>query len=184
MKTFKLIMLTLILFGCNSSSVKKENKLKIAKSIIDNFFKEFNEENKNYLVNPYYKSFDFNNSIDYQGIVNKEKLFSLKGLNEDKFNKLKNRVNKIYKGKFSEELFNLSDSKKSKYIFTFSGFSQDMVFVDVLFLGIEHKREDLINNPLDLSKKPNHANKFSFAVSIKKDEVKEMFLISAIAYGL
>ena len=184
MKIFKLIVFASILFSCSSSSVKNEYKLKIAKSIIDNFFKEFKEENKNYLINPYYKSFDFSNSIDHQGIINKEKLFSLKGLNDDKFNKLKNRVNKIYKGKFSEELFNISDSKRSKYVFTFSGFSRDIVFVDVLFFGIEYKREDLINNPLNLSKKPNYANQISFVVLIDKDRVKEMFLTSAIAYGL
>lgn len=148
------------------------------------FFREIKEKKKDYLVNPYYKSFEFNNSIDNQGIINKEKLFSLTKLDKEKFLKLKNRIDEKYKGKLSEDLFNFTDSKKSKYIFTFSGFSKEIVFVDILFLGVDYKKEDLINNPLDLSKKPNHANEFSFVVLIKNNNVEEMFLTSAIGYGL
>ena len=184
MKILRILMVVFVLSNCASISEKNLDKSKIVKEIVGTFFEEFQESNKSFLINPYYMSFDFKTRIDSKGEENIRRLFDLKGIKEEDFVNLKNIVNKKYKGKVSEELFNLSGSERSNYIFNFSGFSEDIVFVDILKFEEEYLKENLMSTPLDLSKKPKKGVEFSFVVLIENSKIKEMFLLYAIAYGL
>lgn len=183
MRILVIMTLSLFILSCKKPNNTEIDKSKIAKSIIENYFNDLKEDKRNFLVNPYYKTFGFIDEVQ-DNETNREKVLELRRMDNVDFDLLKEDINKKFKGVFSEDLFNLSDYDKASYVFSFSGFTKGMVFVDVFRFGIEQNKESLKNKTINFLKKPIKGAEYSFVVLIKDNSIEEMFLNSFVAYGL
>lgn len=72
-----IVILLLIIYSCNKSTGGNLDELEIAKEVIQIFFQEFDEENKSYIVNPFYSKFELNSDSDNLDVKTKEKFYEL-----------------------------------------------------------------------------------------------------------
>lgn len=189
--TILLIFITLILLSsCNN--VKNDKAISSEDRIIKNCIEEIvnpdsNSIDSTYLVNPYRNSFSFNNytannyNIDDFTYRNKKNVLQKIGLSDESFQIRKNEIDKKCLNKYFSNLENLSKGNRSHRLITFSGISEDLVFVEIITFCDVIDKKDLKKNNLYYSK--NIIKDISsMAIILENDKVKEVTVDNGIVF--
>ncbi|KAA1242532.1 hypothetical protein F0000_25195 [Aquimarina sp. RZ0] len=146
------ILLAIITISC--SEVSENDEKRIFSEIFDTkIISEYPEKlGDSYLVYPYYVDFDFNAFLSKK-LANHpsrkkitQDVFSKLNIDENIFSKIKEEINQKYKGLYSKSLYDLSTGDESNLVFTFSGLSDDLVFVNIYIYHDAIPKESLDEN--------------------------------------
>jgi len=154
---------------------------------IDTISKEF--KIKEFLVYPYFKSFDFNNfSFDdniriknKKNSTNKKNVLDVLDWNNERFSFIKASVDKQYQNKYCDELLDFSSSNKSNCLMSFSGISREVLFVEIIYFcdSIEkNKLKEKINFNQEIR------NATYLILLLKEKQVLEIITDSHVIYEL
>ncbi len=185
MKKIIYIILVFVISSCNTGNNQNkltDKQIKIINTVINNFFERNNIVKSDYLINPYYGSFSFDRVSLKKG-TNKEDILKKFKWDEEYFSTTQKEINIKFKGKLSKELSKLSLKEKSKYIFSFSGFSKNLVFFKVYNLCDEINKEDIIKKNIDFSKK--YKKEISlYVVTFNNNEIIDILIDNSTIYEL
>lgn len=147
-----LVLVFLLICSCenrNSGELDKKDII-IMEKIIDTISSKKAYGSK-YLINPYLDSFEFHpyfikHSPTKYMDARKTEVFESLSINEDGFEIMKNKVNNNYSSEvYHPELLSLSNSDSSNWVYTFSGFGDNIIFVELRGVcGNKILREDLM----------------------------------------
>lgn len=186
-----LIFITLILLSsCNN--VKSDKAISSEDRIIKNCIKEIvnpdsNSIDSTYMVNPYRNSFSFNNytannyKIDDFTYRNKKNVLQKIGLSAESFQMRKNEIDKKCLNKYFSNVENLSKGSRSHRLLTFSGISENLVFVEIITFCDAIDKKDLKKHNLHYSE--NIIKDISsLAIILENDRVKEVTVDNGIVF--
>lgn len=183
LKIIILLIFILQLVSCNQSP-KDKDLLKINKALNLILKEDKSLDKSNFIVNPYFNKFKFNRyskDILQMDISNSH----AKNFNEvnrtyqwtsQEFKEIQNRVDNNYAGKFSNYLSDLSTVDESEKIYSFSGLSDNLVFVEQIKLKDKLKKTDFSKewNP------SNFKHLLSLVVLFKDNEPIKILVDGAI----
>lgn len=144
-------------------------------------------KDSDYLVNPFFDSFAFNNytakhyEINDKTYKNKKEVLEQIELTDEKFSSLQTAINNKFLNKYFSDLENLSKGSKSKRVFTFSGISDKLVFLEIITLLDEVSKEDLKNQPMNLNNK-KIKEVVSLVIILDNNEIKEIVVDNGIIF--
>jgi hypothetical protein len=140
-----------------------------------------------YMINPYCNSFTFNNYTinnyenKYITLKNKKNVLKKIGLNDEDFQKRKKKIDKEYLNKYFSNLENLSKGNRSHKLITFSGISENLVFVEIITFCDAINKSDLKKQNLYYSK--NIIKDISsLAIILENKKVKEVTVDNGIVF--
>ncbi|MCF1192676.1 hypothetical protein LRR18_13855 [Mangrovimonas sp. AS39] len=158
LKNIILLIFILQLSSCNQSP-KDKDLLKINKAL--NLILKENKslDKSNFIVNPYFNKFKFNRyskdilqmAISNSHAENFNEVKRTFQWTSQEFKEIQNRVDNNYAGKFSNYLSDLSTVDESEKVYSFSGLSDNLVFVEQIKLKDKLKKTDFSKewNPSD-----------------------------------
>lgn len=191
MKLRNNIIVCILLLFYNCKSNKKETSY-LDKEIIANCIKELVNPNpksidSTYLINPYLGSFDFNKytanhyKIDEFTYRNKKKVLDKIGLKDSEFIKKKSEIDSICLNKYFSDLEDLSKGKNSHRLITFSGASENLIFVEIITFCEVIKKDDLKKGKNYLSSL-NVKDISSLTIILENKNVKEITVDNGIVF--
>lgn len=191
-KTTKLFLLTTFSFiifnGCNNGNNK--GKLSLSqKKIIQNcinkvIYGELTSMSDSFLINPYFESFTFNNytvkNYDTEDVTyqNKRKVLKELSLTEENFKSLQRKINKKYQGIYYSDLEGFSKGDESYFVLTFSGISDELVFLEIITYCEKINKTQLLNKDINVPKK----DVISLAIILNEGNIKNVTVDNAIAF--
>ena len=185
---FLLLVLSLIIFnGCDSN-----NKVKLSlsqKEIIQNcidkvMYGELKSMSDSFLINPYFESFAFNNytaknyNIEDVTYKNKRKVLKELSLTDKSFKSLQRKINNKYQNIYYPDLENFSKGDESYFVLTFSGISDELIFLEIITYCEKINRVQLLNKGIDVTKK----DVISLAIILNGKNIKKVTIDNAIAF--
>lgn len=187
---FLILFVLPFLFNCKSENKNKLSAVQndILEKCIKNVIKlDSNLKDSDYLVNPFFGSFAFNNytanhyEVNDKTYKNKNKVLRQIELTDEEFSSLQTEINNKFLNKFFYDLENLSKGSKSKKVFTFSGISEKLVFLEIITFLDEIKKGDLINEPINFDNK-KIKEVVSLIIVLDDNEIKEIVVDNGIVF--
>lgn len=187
---FLILFVLPFLFNCKSENKNKLSTVQndILEKCIKNVIKlDSNLKDSDYLVNPFFGSFAFNNytakhyEVNDKTYKNKNKVLRQIELTDEEFSSLQREINNKFLNKCFYDLENLSKGSKSKKVFTFSGISEKLVFLEIITFLDEIKKEDLINEPINFDNK-KIKEVVSLIIILDDNEIKEIVVDNGIVF--
>ena len=143
------VLLCFTILGCSINRVSPEsnslNLNSVDKELIKNAINMIRDimgehmEN-NYVINPYFESFTLDYSKD-----SKDEVLNYLGWDLSFFQNVQTGVNKKHQGKFSQDLFDMSNCNESNAVFYISGISDRLILVKLIENRHKYVFKDLKN---------------------------------------
>ncbi len=179
MKLNLFILLTIITVSCGGVDNNEERSFFL--EILDaKIISEYPEKlGGNYLVYPYYVDFDFSDFLSkkMENHPSREKIakdiFTRLDIDIKEFVKIKKGVNQKYKELYSDNLYDLSIGNESTLMFTFSGLSKNLIFVNLYWYYDAISKEDLTEN-FDFQNNLYSINSFIVFLDSDKKKIKKV----------
>lgn len=173
------ILLAIITASCGGFGSSDEKR--VFSEILDaKIISEYPEKlGDKYLVYPYYVDFEFSDFLSkkMENHPSRKKIaksvFSKLDIDANLFTEIQGKVNKKYKGLYSDNLYDLSTGNESTLIFTFSGLNENLVFVNLYWYHDAISKEDLTKN-FDFRNNLYSVNSFIAFLDSEKKVVKEV----------
>ncbi len=184
------IMVSLsFILGCKTPTATKDISLDskevlILENCLNAITKEFN--GSTFIVNPFFKSFDFNDftfdSRTSRGLSNnKSSILKNNKWDEKTFDSVKKNTNNVFLGSRYKELLNLTNTKESNMLITFSGIESKVLFVEIINF-CESINKNTIINEIDTNMPKHYA--YYFIIILKDNKVDEIIVDNAVVFEL
>jgi hypothetical protein len=139
-----------------------------------------------YIVNPYFSPFEFNNFINKnydfrKSNSEKNEVLEIIGLNNEEFQSLQKNINEKFLNKSFSDLKEMSTARKSRRIITFSGISENLVFLELITYLDEIDLDKLGNDSIVIDKK-RVKGIISLAIVLGKESINQVIIGDGVVF--